>query len=113
MVEARTVSPEAVLLNGRLRIRWREGAPRQFVRGVVGVAALLVPPAVGYVLFLAYAYGGLGAVVAGASSDGPGLPVLTGVPVCVFALGVGGYLVRWRRDYEVTVSAPEDMIGWD
>lgn len=113
MVETRTVTREAALLNGRLRVRWREGAPWQFVRGVVGVAALLVPPAVGYVLFLAYAYGGVGAVVAGASTDGPGLPVLTGVPVALFALGVGGYLVRWRRDYEVTVSAPEGLIGWD
>lgn len=127
---------ETRLLGGRVRIRRRPGAGRQFLRGAVGVL-LVVAAASGVVYVLpfvpAFVLGSL--VVEPASpteylTTGKGVyfrPTLPPVevpsarratllllgPLFLSLAGLVAYAVRWRRDYEVRVVAPDGLLGWD
>lgn len=130
------MSVETRLLDGRVRIRRRPGAAGQLLRGALGVFLFVAAgTAVVYVLpILVPAV--LDSVVVEPTSPTeyvttgksvfldptrPAVGVPTGnratllvvVPVLLYLAGLVGYGVQWRRTYDVRVTLPDGLVGWD
>jgi hypothetical protein len=110
-------------LDGRVVIRGRDGAPEQLRRGLAGVGAFAAAAAVGTLVLVggsaALLFPGGLSTVALPPSDATDpaalarvLPLLAPL-VTVYTVGALGYLVRWRREYDVRVEVREGLLRWD
>jgi len=100
------------LLDGRIRVDAIDGACPQLRRGLLGVFLFASAPAALYYLVT------VGPILISVLVDGTLPPVglryavVVSLPIPVYVVGGLGYLVRWRRDYEVSLELPDGLLGW-
>jgi len=108
-------------LDGRVVIRGRDGAPGQLRRGLLGVGVFVAAVvALSVLAFLGLALLSDSSVTEAVSAVVPtDLPAATELLVplaplfAVYLVGALGFLVYWRRRYDIRVEVREGLLGWD
>jgi len=112
-------------LDGRVVIRGRDGAPEQLRRGLLGVGVFVAGVAVAFAVVVATVvvpllYASQPTWIAGLETLSLTDPVGAArvlaplAPLAVvYVVGALGFLVSWRRSYDVTVEVREGLLRWD
>lgn len=112
-------------LDGRVVIRGHDGAPEQLRRGLAGVGVFVAGVAAAFTVLVGGFVVPLLFVsqptwVAGLETLLPTDPVgaarvlaLLAPFAAIYVVGALGYLVRWRREYDVSVEVREGLLRWD
>jgi len=112
-------------LDGRVVISGRDGAPEQLRRGLFGVGVFVAGVAVAFAVLVAgvvvpLLYPSQPTWIAGLETLSLADPVATArvlAPLApllaIYLVGALGFLVHWRRSYDVRVEVREGLLGWD